>query len=244
MHVAFGHATFGYTMTSIECKIEGQIAILSLNRPLKANAYTPAMLQEINRLWDQLEQDTRIVIIASKGDGAFCGGADLQEMKQATAADALDLLSQRVFNRIAQSNVVSIAAIQGPAVAGGFELTLACDLRIASSGAWFALPEVSKGLIPAAGGCTRLTALLGASIAKGMILGGERISCQQGLSWGLIHRTSETPADDAFAWAEQLLHNDVLALKLAKRVLSAPSLEAERLAEALLYEQKNTASQH
>ena len=242
--MAFGHTTFGYTMTSIECKIEDQIAVLSLNRPSKANAYTPRMLEAISQCWDQIEEEARVVIIASTGDGAFCGGADLQEMKQATAEDALNLLSQRVFDRVSRSTVLSIAAIQGPAVAGGFELTLACDLRVASSSAWFALPEVSKGLIPAAGGCTRLTALLGSSVAKGVILGGERISCEQGVSWGLIHRVSEPPFNEALKWAQELLHHDTLALKLAKRVLTAPSLDAERLAEALLYEQKNKRAHH
>ena len=228
-------------MTHIECKIEHNIARILLNRPNKANSYTPEMLNELMQIWARVEREARISIIESSGNGAFCGGADLNEMKKATAEDALDLLSQRLFDQISRSPVVSIAAIQGPAVAGGFELTLACDLRVADPNAWFALPEVSKGLIPAAGGCTRLTSLLGASVAKGVILGGDRILAEQAHTWGLVHRLSTEPRKESLEWAKSLLIKDPLALKLAKQVLTAPSLKIERLAEAILYERKSTS---
>lgn len=228
-------------MKHIECNIDNHVATILLNRPHKANAYTPSMLMEFNRLWDTVENEASIVTISSTGSGAFCAGADLNEIKKSKAEDALDLLSQRIFNRIAQSNVVSIAAIHGPAVAGGFELTLACDLRVASPEAWFGFPEVSKGLIPAAGGCTRLTSLLGPSIAKGVILGGNRILADQAHQWGLVHRLSSDPQNEAIKWAQSILSSDILALKLAKQVLSAPSFKAERLAEAILYERRHSS---
>ena len=226
-------------MTHIECNITNHIATILLNRPHKSNAYTQSMLMELNQLWDTVEKEASIAIISAAGSGAFCAGADLNEMKKAKAEDALDLLSQKIFNRIAHSNIVSIASIHGPAVAGGFELTLACDLRVASTDAWFELPEVSKGLIPSAGGCTRLTSLLGSSIAKGVILGGERILAEQAHRWGLIHRLSTDPQTTAIKWAQSILSSDPLALTLAKQVLCAPSLEAERLAEAILYERRH-----
>ena len=228
-------------MTHIECNIEHNIARILLNRPNKANSYTPDMLNELMQIWPRVEREARISIIESSGHGAFCGGADLNEMKKVTAEDALDLLSQRLFDQISRSPVVSIAAIQGPAVAGGFELTLACDLRVADPNAWFALPEVSKGLIPAAGGCTRLTSLLGASVAKGVILGGDRILAEQAHTWGLVHRISNDPRKESLKWAQSLLAKDPLALKLAKQVLTAPSLKIERLAEAILYGRKSTS---
>ena len=225
-------------MSHIECHIENNIAILELNRPTKANAYTPSMLKDMDTCWSRIENQARVAIIQSTGDGSFCGGADLIAMKDARAEDALDLFSQRLFNRIATSKVISIAAIHGAAIAGGFELTLACDLRVASGNAWFALPEVSKGLIPAAGGCTRLTTLMGPSISKGVILGNATITALQALQWGLIHRMDTNPHDNALDWAQNLITRNPLALRLAKQVLQAPSLEKERLAEALLYEQK------
>ena len=231
-------------MSHIECHIEKNIAILELNRPTKANSYTPSMLKDMDDCWNRIEKQARIVIIQSTGDGAFCGGADLFEMNGVRAEDALDLFSQRLFNRIATSKVISIAAIHGAAIAGGFELTLACDLRVASRNAWFALPEVAKGLIPAAGGCTRLTTLMGPSISKGVILGSGKIIAPQALQWGLVHRIDTNPQDNAFIWAQDLITRDPLALRLAKQVLQEPSLEKERLAEALLYEQKAHRKNH
>ena len=216
-------------MTHIECKIDNHIATILINRPLKANSYTPSMLINFNQLWDTVEKEASIAVISSTGSGAFCAGADLNEMKKARAEDALDLLSQKLFNRIALSRVVSIAAIHGPAVAGGFELTLACDLRVASPEAWFGLPEVSKGLIPAAGGCTRLKSLLGSSIAKGVILGSEKILSERAHQWGLVHRLSSNPLEEALEWAHVILQSDPLALTLAKQVLTTPSLEAEEM---------------
>ena len=194
------------------------------------------------QIWDRVEQYARIAIIESSGTGAFCGGADLYEMRKATAEDALDLLSQRLFDQIARSTVVSIAAIQGPAVAGGFELTLACDLRVSAPNAWFALPEVSKGLIPAAGGCTRLTHLLGSSVAKGVILGGESISAEQAHSWGLVHRLSDKPRKSSHGMGAITAFKRCSGAQTGtKQVLTAPSLKAERLAEAILYERKSTS---
>ena len=230
-------------MQTIECHIENEIATITLNRPQKANAYTQLMLHTLDEFWTNIEEQARFAIIQANGEKAFCAGADLLEMTQARAEDALDLFSQRVFNRIATSRVMSIAAIQAPALGGGFELALACDLRVATRNTWFSFPEVSKGLIPAAGGCTRLSQLVGTSIAKGVILGRQKITAPQALQWGLIHRMVEKPQFDAFQWASNLLTDSPLAQQLAKEVLSAPSLEKERLAEAILYERKNNRSQ-
>lgn len=226
-------------MANITLQIHQQMAILEIHRPDKAHAYTQQMLHDLDTAWQTLEAQCSVVVLQSSGDRHFCAGADLTEMKQKRAEDALDLLSQRVFNRMATSHVVSIAAIQGPAVAGGFELALACDLRVAHPDAWFGLPEVSLGLIPSAGGCTRLTQLMGQSIAKSVILGGERISATHALQWGLVHRVDVQPKENATTWAQKLCQQDPLALRLAKQVLTAPSLEQERLAESILYERRH-----
>lgn len=223
----------------IKLEFHKQIPLISLNRPKKANAYTQDMLAEFQRIWTDIEGQYSVVIISSEGNSAFCAGADLNEMNHKRAEDALDLHSQKLFEEIASSPMLSIAAIQGPAIAGGCELALACDLRVSSLKAYFALPEVSLGLLPSAGGCTRLTNLLGSSIAKAVILGGEHISAQQALDWGLVHRCSDTPKQEALQWAQQIAGSDPLALRLAKSVLQDPSLGKERLAEALLYERRS-----
>jgi enoyl-CoA hydratase len=222
----------------IQCTVQQQIAFLQFNRPEKAHAYTQEMLLQIQTFFKDITDHCSIVVIHSKGHRAFCAGADLTEMKAKRAEDALDLLSQKVFQQIATSSCISIASIHGPAIAGGFELALACDLRVASKDAFFSLPEVSLGLIPSAGGSTRLTQLLGASVAKGMILGGGTVTGEEAFRWGLVHKLEEDPFLAAKNWAKELSERDPLALRLAKSVINQPSLKKERLAEAILYERK------
>ena len=176
----------------------------------------------------------------STGERAFCGGADLDALDAAEPEDALELKSQAVFNRIAAAPVVTVAAVQGPAVAGGCELTLACDLRVVGPRARFSLPEPSLGLIPAAGGTTRLTRLVGPSIAKQVILAGRSLSADAAVACGL----ALGPAEDPWAEAQRLAceiaaRQDPVAVRLAKQIIdrgeAKESLDAERVSEALLY---------
>jgi enoyl-CoA hydratase/carnithine racemase len=225
---------------------DGPIAVLVLDRPGRANAYDRAMLEALERGLDDALADTdmRALVIEAAGEGAFCGGADLAQMKQAEPADALDLYSQAVFDRIARAPLVSVAAVHGAAVAGGFELALACDLRVASPTARFSLPETALGLIPSAGGCTRLTRLVGPSRAKQLILAGLDLDARTAMDWGLLAGLVPEPRQEARALARRIAQRDPVALRLAKQVIDhaddRASLEAERVAEALLYARKGT----
>lgn len=226
---------------SVKAERRGEILTLTLDRPQKAHAYTKAMLSTIAE--SLKTSDFSVIIIQSTGSRAFCAGADLNDMKQATPADAKNLLSQAVFDQIARHPAVSIAAVHGPAVAGGFELALACDLRIAGPKARFSLPEVSLGLIPSAGGCTRLPELVGQARARQMILGGDPLTVEQAHSWGLITEIDEEPREAALKLAERIAGYDPEALKMAKTVLRGePSdrLELERLAQTVLYARRNS----
>jgi len=196
------------------------------------------MLKELREAWFHLSECCSVIIITSEGHPAFCGGADLTEIVHKTATDAFSHQSQTLFNEIAISSVVSIAAVHGAAVAGGCELALSCDLRVVSPEAYFSLPEVSLGLIPSAGGCTRLSNLIGSSRARAIILGGERITAQQAVICGLAHRVAKNPLDEAQKWAQQISDFDPMALRLAKRVLIDPTLAKERICESILYQRK------
>ena len=156
--------------------------------------------------------------------------------------------SQRVFELIAKAPFVSIAVVEGAAVAGGFEWALACDVRIVGPGARFWLPETALGLVPAAGGCTRLTELIGASKAKQVILFHERVHAERAVEWGIAQTLSDTPLRDALELAQSLGGEQLLARTLAKTLIDArgggggggheESLRNERIAEGLLYEAK------
>ena len=215
-----------------------EIPVIFLDRPHRAHAYTPEMLTDLSKAIS-LSEEHSVCIISSTGEKHFCSGADMDSLQVRKAEDGLRLSSQRIFDQIAISSTIFIGAIQGPAIAGGFELALACDLRVAHPQAYFSLPEVSLGLIPSAGGCTRLARLLGESIAKGVVLGGQKIDAVSAERWGLVHKISSEPLETAKLWAEEIKQKNRLALHVAKTVLNNPSLQAERLGESILYERKS-----
>ncbi|NOY27390.1 MAG: enoyl-CoA hydratase/isomerase family protein, partial [Oligoflexia bacterium] len=178
----------------IHASITDNIAVICLDRPDRANAYDQAHLTLLEQALDQiLAQRPGALIIQAAGPGAFCGGADLSEVAHADPLDALDLRSQRVFDRLARAPVVSIAAVHGPAIAGGCELALACDLRVVGPQARFGLPETALGLIPSAGGTTRLTRLLGGSMARQVILAGVELDAQRAVDLGLAVALDDDP---------------------------------------------------
>lgn len=226
---------------TVRLEREGPVARIVLDRPERANAYDLALLELLDDALDEVLADRQLgaLVVESSGQGAFCGGADLAQMEHADPLDALDLRSQAVFERIARAPLVSVAAIHGAAVAGGFELALACDLRVASPQARFSLPETALGLIPSAGGCTRLTRLVGPSRAKQVILAGRDLDARTAMDWGLLLDLVPEPRQEALVWATRIAGRDKVALRLAKQVIDIaddkPSLQAERVAEALLY---------
>lgn len=228
------------TVERLSLSTGGATRIL-LNRPDKANAYTRELLDALSEAITACADP--VLIIGAVGKGAFCAGADLNAMKQATAQDALDLRSQQVFEQLAAFPGVSIAAIGGAAVAGGLELALACDLRIAGPLAIFRLPETGLGLIPAAGGCSRLPGMIGLGRAKEMVLLGTTLSAVNALDWGLVNAVHADPMALALEWAQKVGERDPLALRLAKSVLDpqlTESLNKERLSEAILYARKES----
>ena len=219
-------------------KYNSKIGRIILDRPKKAHAYTEEMLESLSNSIRQLES-LPVIIIESSGDAAFCAGADLSELRARDAFAAHSLKSQRVFQQLACSNSISIAAVQGAAIAGGFELALACDFRVFGPNAYCKLPEVSLGLVPSAGGCTRLRELLGMARSKELVLTGRSLDAGTALQWGIANRAHANPRAEAYRWAEELIENDPVTLRLAKQLISSPSLARERVSEAVLYERQH-----
>ncbi len=221
----------------IRTESRGDVGLLWLDRPDRAHAYDRAHLDALLDGVTTLAASHRAIVVASTGERAFCGGADLDAM--GGPLDALELRSQRVFTALARLPVVTIAAVQGAAVAGGFELALACDLRVAGPAARFWLPETKLGILPSAGGTTRLTRLVGPGRAKEVILGGRVLDAEAALAWGVVHRVAADPRAEAVAWAQDVAGRDPVALAMAKELIDAGesdgALARERQAEAVLY---------
>jgi len=211
--------------------IEDSIVTITLNRPDKLNAISLAMLEQIETAVAQLEnnREVRAIIITSAGDRAFSVGADIKEWERVIADDpiamwrAWDRPGHRVFDRLARLHLPAIAAINGYAFGGGLELALACDLRIASDRAEFALPETKIGTQPGWSGSQRLPALIGVARAKQMIFTGARINADVAERWGLVNEVvpHEQVMTRAREIANQIASNAPLAVQFAKTIIDA-----------------------
>jgi len=228
----------------IEWAVENSVAMLTLRRPEKANAYTNAMLDELHGHLQHIWSDDGVRAIVLRGAGKhFCAGADLNEVGARRPLEATHLSSRRLFEDMARGAKPIIAAVQGAALGGGLEMALACDLRLAASDARFGLPETGFGLIPAAGGTVRLPRIIGPARAREMILLGREIDAETALAWGLVNAVvapDRLPAT-AREWAAEIARRDPAAIRLARRMLESSDesgLRLEGLSQAILYERR------
>jgi len=174
----------------------GIVGWITLNRPEALNALSGELLLALEDAVTELGGDpaVRLVAVTGAGDRAFSAGADLKErrgMTEAQTRERIDLIN-RCFTALAHLPKLTVAAVNGVAFGGGFELALACDLRVAAAGAEVGLTEVRLGIIPGAGGTQRLARVVGVARAKEMILFGGRVDAQRALAMGLV---SEVAAD-------------------------------------------------
>src|ERR1700756_1641582 len=183
------------TRTLIQREIdEDRVCILTFDRPESgANIFDAATMSELGEHIDAIECDDSIrgLIITSAKKSIFIAGADLKTLlKQAPTGEMRGFIAegQRVFNQIAALKIPTVAAIHGACAGGGYELTLACDWRVASNdpSTRIGLPETTLGLIPAWGGCTRLPRLIGVEKAAEVILKGKLYSAQEARKLGLV----------------------------------------------------------
>ena len=201
----------------IQRTIDNGICVLTFDRPESgANIFDAATMSELNEHVDLIEKDSSLrgLIITSAKKSIFIAGADLKTLlKQAQTGELRDFIAegQRVFNRIAALKIPTVAAIHGACAGGGYEITLACDYRIASDdpATKIGLPETTLGLIPAWGGSTRLPRLIGAERAAEVILKGKLYSAEEAFRMGLVDQTVPR---------EKLLHAARLNLDSGKRI--------------------------
>jgi enoyl-CoA hydratase/carnithine racemase len=201
------------------------IATITLNRPEKLNAMNAEMRREFNSLVDELYDDQKIKVIVFTGEGrAFSAGGDIDFIDQDWNTPDFRKETQKFtgfFDALEQLEKPVIAAINGPCTGAGLQITLSCDLRIASGEAQFGFRENQIGLIPGAGGCSRLVKLIGYGKAKELIFIGEMITADEALRIGLINRVvpHQQLLDETNKIARHLLTRAPVALGLAKRIL-------------------------
>lgn len=209
--------------------IEGGIATITLNRPARYNALGKRIVEELGEVLEKIEGsgEVRVLILTGAGDRAFCSGVDLKERADMNADErwAHNRALNGFAERLARLQAPTIAALNGLALGGGLEVTLACDFRIAVEGATFALPEVGLGIVPGAGGTQRLPRLVGPTRAKELILTARRIDAETALEMGLVSRVvpADALAHEARALAEEIAANSPLALAYAKAAVDVAS---------------------
>jgi methylglutaconyl-CoA hydratase len=201
------------------------VEVWTIDGASRRNSITMAMLAELNALLDRAVADRslRCVVLTGAGDKAFCAGADLKERARMGEAEvhAFHAGLRRALRAIEQAPQPFLAAVNGAALGGGFELALACDLRIASDSAQLGLPEVGLGIIPGGGGTQRLPRLVGVARAKDLVLTARRIGAAEALALGVVGRLAppQRLLDDALAYAAEVARNAPLSLRQAKRAI-------------------------
>ena len=207
----------------------GNIAVITLDRPEKRNAITVGMARSIDAMLKRAEADPaiRVVVIAASGP-VFCAGADLAEVAEGRGPD-LRTSDGGFAGLVFQPHAKPwIAAVSGPALGGGCEIALACDIILATPNAVFGLPEVRRGLVASAGGLYRLTRMLPQAIAREMIATGSPSEADEARRLGLVNGV--VPADAlrsaAISMAETIAANAPLAVREALAIArAAPDLD-------------------
>lgn len=204
------------------------ICTISINRPKKLNALNKATIQELNQAFSEARDDheVKVVILTGTGEKAFVAGADISEFADYSPEEGKELAAngqESLFNFVENFPKPIIAAINGFALGGGLELSMAAHFRIASDNAKMGLPEVSLGVIPGYGGTQRLPQLVGKGRAMEMIMTAGMIDANQALQYNLVNHvtTQEDLIQLAEELAQKIMKNSLVAISGAIRAINA-----------------------
>lgn len=222
---------------------ENDVVVVTLNRPKRNNALSVKLLEELNKAMEDIEHrnDLRAVVITG-GDKVFCAGADITMFPGLkTAEEAFNFVERfkYLLGSVKRLSKPVIAAVCGYALGGGMELFLNCDMRIAAEEASFGLPEVDLGAFPAAGGTQVLPRLIGAALAKEMLLIGKPMDARDAYRLGLLNKIckKEEVIGEALKMAKELAGKPSYAVRTMKRIVDI-GMEMD-ITRALSYESSN-----
>ncbi|WPC42277.1 short-chain-enoyl-CoA hydratase [Clostridium sp. JS66] len=206
---------------NIKLEKENHTSILTINRPKALNALNAELLNEIDQCIDEVKNDESTYVLIITGEGkAFVAGADIAEMKDKTPEQARKFaeLGLAIFRKIELMEKPVIAAINGFALGGGCELSMSCDIRIASQKAKFGQPEVGLGIIPGFAGTQRLSRLVGPGKAKELIYTADMIKAEEAEKIGLVNKVvaPEELMNEAKAMAEKIASKAQAAIRYSK----------------------------
>lgn len=212
-------------MTNVLLEKKGHIAVATINRPKALNALNSQVLEDIDQLVEQVKADDEIraLVITGSGEKAFVAGADIGEMSTLTKAEgeAFGKKGNDVFRKLETLPIPTIAAVNGFALGGGCELSMACDIRLASEKARFGQPEVGLGITPGFGGTQRLPRIVGVSKAMELILTAKTIKADEAKAIGLVSEVypAEELMDKAMELANAICANAQIAVCESKRCI-------------------------
>ena len=212
-------------MEFITYEVEGQIGIITINRPKALNALNSAVLDELDKTLDAVDQEAiRCLILTGAGEKSFVAGADIGEMSTLTKAEgeAFGKKGNDVFRKLETFPIPVIAAVNGFALGGGCEISMSCDIRICSENAVFGQPEVGLGITPGFGGTQRLARIVGTGKANEMIYGARNIEAEEAYRIGLVNNVY--PAEELMPAAKKLAstiaRNAPIAVRNCKRAIN------------------------
>jgi enoyl-CoA hydratase len=201
------------------------IAVFTLDREEVRNAISNECWFELAQFLDYAERndEIRIIILTAAGSKAFASGQDIRDLKKRTGVMGINSISKEPLLKIENNNKPVIAAVNGLAFGGGFEIALACDIRILASHAKLGFPEPNLGIMPAAGGTQRLSRIVGIGRAKEIILGGRILNAEEAVNIGLAYKNVpvESLIDEAKEVAKTMILKGPLSLALAKRAINS-----------------------
>ncbi|WP_425845364.1 enoyl-CoA hydratase/isomerase family protein [Agrococcus sp. TSP3-2-1] len=225
---------------SLRVEDRGAFVLATLDRPEKRNAIDQDLVDALHALCARLEVERRTLVITGSG-GTFAAGADIAQLRERRATDALKGINTRCFQRIRALPMPVIAVLDGYALGGGAELAYAADIRIGTPSLKIGNPETGLGIIAAAGATWRLKEIVGDALAAEMLLTGRILGADEALAAGLVSTVVESHAalEHAASLAERIAALDPAATQATKRALLAPASahpEIELAEQAVLFE--------
>lgn len=228
-------------MEFITYEVEGQVGIITINRPKALNALNSAVLDELDATIDGVDLDAvKCLILTGTGEKSFVAGADIAEMSTLTKeeGEAFGKKGNDIFRKIETLPIPVIAAVNGFALGGGCEISMSCDIRICSDNAVFGQPEVGLGITPGFGGTQRLARLVGPGMAKQMIYTARNIKADEAYRIGLVNAVypQEELLDAAKKLAATIAKQAPIAVRACKKAIN-DGLDAS-MDDAIVIEEK------